>query len=386
MPRKITPSPDELPDEARLARGRARGKEARFTAAPAKAEMPGDYAATLKQIKDSLAQARLRTLVATNVSFISSYWQIGAIILTRQKNEGWGAKVIDRLSADLREAFPDMSGLSPRNLKYMRAFAVAWPDQAIVQRSIAQLPWRHNIALLDKLADTPTRLWYAEAAARHGWSQAVLIHQIEARQHLRQGKAQHNFPSTLPPADSDLATQIFKDPYLFDFVGTDGSRREKELEAGLVAHIQHFLLELGTGFAFIGRQVHLEVGDQDFFLDLLFYHTRLRRHVVVELKAGRFAPEHLGQMNLYLAAVDDLLKHPDDQPSIGLLLCKSRDKVVVEYALRGVASPIGVANWTTELTASLPADLAPSLPSIAQIEAELAAASPPKPKRKPRTP
>ena len=363
----------------RLSRGRVR-EDARFTAAPARASLPVGYAATFAEIKARVQQARLRTVVAANHAMVLAYWDIGRVILMQQEAQGWGAKVIDRLSADLRQAFPDMQGLSPRNLKYMRSFAAAWPDVAIVQEVLAQIGWSQNLALLDKLRDPTSRLWYAQQAALHGWSHNVLALQIEARQHQRIGKATNNFPKALPPPDSDLATQIFKDPYLFDFLGTADPRREREVEQALVDHIQRFLLELGAGFAFVGRQVHLEVGDQDFYVDLLFYHLKLRRYVVVELKAVAFEPGFAGQMSLYLAAADDLLRHADDQPTIGLLLCKENNKLVVEYALRGTASPIGVAQWKTQLTESLPKEFKGSLPSVAEIEAEFAA--PPKPRAK----
>lgn len=357
--------------DARLSRGRVRAG-AGFPVAPSKASLPDGYADTLAGLKTRLAEARLRTVLAANSALVVTYWEIGRTILARQKASGWGAKVIDRLSADLREAFPDMSGLSLRNLMYMRAFAAAWPDPAIVQGALAQLSWYQNIALLDKLSDAPTRLWYARKAREQGWSQPVLVAQIANRLHTRQGAAQTNFAVTLPPADSDLATGVFKDPYVFDFLGTDGVRRERELEAGLVEHIQKFLLELGAGFAFVGRQVHLEVGDDDFYLDLLFYHTRLRRYVVVELKTGAFEPGHVGQMSLYLSAVDDLLKHAEDRPTIGLLLCKERNKLVVEYALRGLEKPVGVADWATRLTESLPPEMRGDLPTIEELERELA--------------
>ena len=373
MPRlkKSTALTNRRPDE-RLSRGRARD-EARFTAPAPAAEMPSGYGSMPSEIKERMRQARLRTVLAANAAMVLSYWEVGRVILARQQAEGWGAKVIDRLSNDLRQAFPDMQGLSPRNLKYMRAFAAAWPEEAIVQRVVAQLPWKQNIALLDKLSTPGERLWYAEKAAQHGWSQPVLCLQIENHLHQRQGKAQNNFAFTLPPADSDLAAQIFKDPYLFDFVGTGDPRREREVEQALVDHIQKFLLELGTGFAFVGRQVHLEVGGDDFYLDLLFYHVRLRRYVVVELKNREFQPGDAGQMNLYLSAADDLLRHPDDPPAIGLLLCKGRNKLVVEYALRGLDKPIGVAAWKAQLVESLPPDLQSSLPTVAQLEAELSA-------------
>lgn len=293
------------------------------------------------------------------------------MILERQERAGWGAKVIDRLAADLREAFPDMKGFSPRNLRYMRAFAAAWPGHAIVQRVVAQLPWRQNLALLERLGDPDARLWYAKETLRHGWSQPILCMQIEARAHARQGMAITNFAETLPSGDSDLAVQVFKDPYLFDFLGTADPRREREIEQALVGHIQSFLLELGTGFAFVGRQVPLEVGDQDFQIDLLFYHLKLRCYVVVELKAVPFDPAFVGQLNLYLSAADDLLRHPDDEPTIGLLLCRSKNKVVVEYALRHLKRPIGVAGWETNLVEKLPKAFAGSLPTVEEIEAEL---------------
>ena len=276
-------------DESRLARGRVRD-EARFTAAPPVAELPASYPATLAEIKRRVQQSRLRTVLAANATMVMAYWEIGQVIRARQQSEGWGAKVIDRLSADLRETFPDMQGLSPRNLKYMRSFATAWPDVAIVQEALAQIGWYQNITLLDKLSDATTRLWYAQQAAHHGWSQSILCIQIETRLHQRQGKAPNNFPQTLPPADSDLAAQIFKDPYLFDFLGTADPRREREVEQALVDHMQRFLLELGAGFAFVGRQVHLEVGDQDFYLDLLFYHLKLRRYVVSNSKPAPSPP------------------------------------------------------------------------------------------------
>jgi len=309
--------------------------------------------------------------MAANAAMVLLYWDIGRKILERQARKGWGARVIDRLSSDLREAFPDMRGLSPRNLKYMRAFAAAWPQRTIVQRVVAQIPWRQNIALLERLDHPEARLWYAQQAIRNGWSQPILRLQIEDRAHERQGQAVTNFPAVLPPAASDMAAQAFKDPYLFDFLGTADPRREREVEQALVDHIQRFLLELGSGFAFMGRQVHLEVGSRDYYLDLLFYHVKLRRYVVVELKAVPFDAAFVGQMNLYLSAVDDLLRHPDDQPTIGLLLCKEKDKLTVEYALRDMRKPIGVAQWRTHLAESLPKRLQASLPSIEQLEAEL---------------
>ena len=245
------------------------------------------------------------------------------------------------------------------------------PARQIVQQGVAQFPWSHNVVLLDKIGDAETRLWYARKARAEGWGRNVLAMQIEARLHEREGRAITNFPATLPPGDSDMAIQVFKDPYLFDFLGTAASRTEREIEQALIDHMQRFLLELGAGFAFVGRQVLLEVGNQDFYADLLFYHLKLRRYVVVEFKAVPFNPAFVGQMNLYLSAVDDLLRHPDDQPAIGLLLCKSKDRLVVEYALRGFDKPMGVAEWETRLVESLPDELKGSLPSVEEIEVEL---------------
>lgn len=355
---------------SRRALGRDRD-EARFTVPAMVAELPPDYAATLADLKKRIQASRIKTVLSANTAMILAYWKIGQIILKRQKSEGWGAKVIDRLSFDLRNAFPDMQGFSPRNLKYMRAFAATWPDRAIVQRGVAQIPWRQNIALLERLHDADSRLWYAKQTIKNGWSQPILCLQIEGQAHARQGKAIHNFPATLPPADSDMAGQMFKDPYLFDFLGTADPRREREVEQALVGHIQRFLLELGAGFAFMGRQMHLEVGSQDFYLDLLFYHVKLRCYVVVELKAVPFEPGFAGQMNMYLSAVDDLLRHPDDKPTIGLLLCRSKDKVVVEYALRDIKKPIGVAQWETKIVKALPKEFKGSLPTVQEIEKEM---------------
>lgn len=363
--RKAVIAPD-----ARVSRGRVR-EEASFPAPPPHASLPQTYAAVLGEIKQRIRTERLKTVMAANAVMVMLYWDIGRLILDRQQTEGWGAKVIDRLSVDLRDAFPEMTGLSPRNLKYMRSFAAAWPDAAIVQETLAQIPWYHQIALLEQCEHPQERLWYARQSAANGWSHNILRLQIESRAHERQGRAVHNFALTLPPVDSDMAGQAFKDPYLFDFLGTADPRREREIEQALVDHIQRFLLELGAGFAFVGRQVHLEVGEQDFYVDLLFYHLHLRRFVVVELKAVPFDPGFVGKMNLYLSAVDDLLKHPDDKPAIGLLLCRSKRKLVVEYALRGFASPIGVAEWETQITKHLPKDLKGSLPTVAEIEAEL---------------
>lgn len=359
---------DPVPE--RKQRGRI-DRSVMFPVPPPASDAPPDYAAWLADLKARIQQQRLRVVLASNAVMVLLYWDIGRSILDKQDVQGWGSRVIDRLAADLREAFPEMKGFSPRNLKYMRAFAAAWPDPEIVQQSVAQLSWRHNLALLEKLRSPDDRLWYAAKTMEYGWSSNILVLQIEAQAHRRQGKAQTNFPATLPPPDSDMAVQVFKDPYLFDFLGTDAPRREAELEQGLVTHMQKFLLELGQGFAFVGRQVHLEIGDDDFYLDLLFYHLKLRRYVVIELKARKFQPGDGAQLGMYMTAVDRLLCHPNDKPTLGLLLVREKNRVLVEYALGGSARPISVAEWDTRLTHALPEELQASLPTIEEIEAEL---------------
>ena len=330
---------------------------------------PQGYADWLTELKRRIHTAQQRAALAVNQELVGLYWQIGRDILARQAEQGWGAKVIDRLAHDLRTAFPDMKGFSPRNLKYMRAFAEAWPDEPFVQAVLAQLPWYHHLALLDKLPGSETRKWYVAKAIEHNWSRNVLVMQIESRLLERSGKAVTNFPSTLPAPQSDLARESIKDPYRFDFLGLTDKAQEREIEGALVRHVTDFLLELGAGFAFVGRQVLLNVGGDEFFIDLLFYHLKLRCYVVIELKGGKFKPEHLGQLGFYLTAVDAQVKHPNDGPTIGLLLCKGKNKVVAEYALRNNTQPLGVAEY--QLVESLPAELQTSLPSIEQIEREL---------------
>lgn len=265
-----------------------------------------------------------------------------------------------------------MGGLSPRNLLAMKIFAREFPEGPIAQQPVAQLPWGHVLQIMQRLKAPAAREFYIREAVAHGWSRSILEIQIQGQLHLRAGKAVNNFALTMPPAESDMAAQLFKDPYLFDFIGTADPRREAEVEQALMDHVQRFLLELGAGFAFVGRRVHLEVGGDDFYLDLLFYHLRLRRYVVIELKARAFEPGDVGQINLYRAAVDDLLRHPDDQPTIGLLLCRGKNKLVVEYALSGLDQSIAVADWKKQITETLPAEFQGSLPTIAEIEAELA--------------
>lgn len=342
-----------------------------FPVAPKLSEMSDSYLNFIEEIKKEIQNQRIAVVLNANSSMICLYWNIGKAILQKQEEEGWGAKVIDRMAKDLKDAFPDMSGFSPRNIKYMRKFAECWPDFEIVQQVVAQIPWRTNRMLLDKLDTQEERIWYAYKTIENGWSSTVLDLQIQSKLIERTGKSVNNFPVALPPADSDMANQIFKDPYLFDFLGTDMPRREVEIERKLTEHIQNFLLELGQGFAFVGRQVHLEVGGDDFYIDLLFYHLKLRCYVVIELKACDFEPGFISQLNMYQNVVNDILRHPSDNPTIGLLLVKGKNQTVVEYSLAGYQNPIGVAEWKNQMVKSLPEELKSSLPSIEEIEKEL---------------
>lgn len=331
--------------------------------------LPPDYAAWLCELKTRIHSAQQRAALAVNRELVLLYWQIGQDILQRQSREGWGAKVIERLAQDLRSAFPEMKGFSRANLMYMRSFAEAWPDPQIVQQAVGQLPWGHNLVLLAKLKSSEQRLAYAARAIEHGWSRTMLTIHIERRLLEREGQAANNFALQLPKPGSDLAREALKDPYLFDFLDVGKEAGERALEDALVRHVTQFLLELGAGFAYVGRQVPLEVGGDDFFLDLLFYHLKLRCYVVVELKATAFKPEHTGQLSFYLSAVDAQIKHEHDAPTIGLLLCKSKNKVVAEYALRDINKPMGVAEY--QLLEALPKDLQTSLPSVEEIEKAL---------------
>lgn len=338
---------------------------------PTSSALPASYAEWLSQLKKDIACARQRATLAVNSELVGLYARIGREILTRQETQGWGARVIERLALDLKDAFPDMRGWSSSNLKYMRFFAQQCPDGRIGQQPADQLPWFHIVILLTKVEDQGEREWYALQTVQHGWSRTTLELHIKNRLRQRQGVAITNFADRLPPPDSALAQETLKDPYLFDFLGLGDEAQEREIENGLMRHITRFLLELGSGFAFVGRQVRLEVAGDEFFIDLLFYHTRLKRYVVVELKAVAFKPEHAGQLNFYLSAVDAQIKAEDDNPTIGLLLCKQQNRLVAEYALNGIEKPIGVAQY--QLIRNLPEKLGNSLPSIEAIEAEFAA-------------
>lgn len=331
--------------------------------------LPQDYPAFLQSLKERIRQAQVRAALSVNRELVLLYWQIGREILNRQEQEGWGAKVIDRLAQDLRQAFPQMKGFSPRNLKYMRAFAQAYPEEAFVQQAAAQIPWFHNCLILDRLKDPAEREWYIRACIQHGWSRAILEAQIETGLYRRQGAALTNFARTLPAPQSELAQQVLKDPYNFDFLSLHDEAVERDLERALLEHLQRFMLELGVGFAFVGSQYHLEVDGQDYYLDLLFYHLKLRCYVVIDLKMTEFKPEYAGKMNFYLSAVDDLLRHPTDGPTLGLILCKSKRRLTVEYALRDLSKPLGVSSF--QLAEALPKELEAALPSVEQLEAEL---------------
>ena len=348
------------------------------------AALPADYSALLVDIKNRIRTAQTRASLSVNRELIQLYWDIGHLIVERQRAQGWGRSVVERLAADIQKGFPGMTGFSPQNIWYMRAFYLAWTDdveslQPAVGESratsppaaAAQIPWGQNIELVTKLKNPLQRLWYAEQTTANGWSRPMLVHWIESDLYSRQGKSVTNFSNALPPPQSDLAKQIVRDPYNFDFLTLREPVAERELEDGLLSHIRKFLIELGAGFAFVGQQVHLEVGGEDFYIDLLFYHLKLRCYVVIDLKATSFKPEYTGKMNFYLSAVDDLLRHPDDKLSLGLILCKTRSKIVAEYALRNVGSPMSIAHYTTKLVASLPAEFKDSLPRPEEIEAEL---------------
>jgi predicted nuclease of restriction endonuclease-like (RecB) superfamily len=331
--------------------------------------LPEGYESFVEELKDRIRSVQVRAALSVNRELVVLYWRIGRDILNRQKQEGWGARIIDRLSLDLAKAFPAMRGFRARNLKYMRAFAEAYPEEEFVQQVVAQLPWGHQVRILDAVKDPSQREWYVRQAFENGWSRNVLVHQIESRLFERQGRALTNFDRTLPPPQSDLAQELLKDPYHFDFLTLGPDLLERDLERSLIEHIRDFLLELGKGFAFVASQFHLEVAGQDYFLDLLFYHVRLHCYIVIDLKIEEFKPEFAGKMNFYLSAVDDLLRQPQDQPTLGIILCKDRDRLVAEYTLRDLNKPMGVAEY--RLTGALPERLRAELPTSDDLIKEL---------------
>lgn len=333
---------------------------------PNNLHLPSGYHELLQDLKSRIHEARLRASFAVSRELVLLYWSIGENILVRQQAEGWGTKVIDRLAHDLQTEFPGAEGFSGRSLKYMKSFAEAWPDRQIVQQVAALLPWGHHMVLLDRLKDPQLREWYLRAAIEYGWSRNVMVLQIKSGLHEREGKALTNFRHALPPPDSDLAEQILKDPYNFDFLTVSKQAHEREIERGLLTHLRDLLLELGRGFAFVGSQVPLEVGDETFYLDLLFYHIRLHCYFVIELKTGKFKPEWAGKLNFYLAALNGTMRTPVEGPSIGILLCESKSGPIVEFALENINQPIGVSTY--RVTRELPAPIREELPTVEDLQ------------------
>jgi predicted nuclease of restriction endonuclease-like (RecB) superfamily len=341
-------------------------------------EADSGYRNWLIQLKDKLRRVQIKAAVAVNREMLQFYWELGADIVEKQKSSSWGDRFLPLLSRDLFSEFPEMKGFSVSNLKYMRQWFLFYAggfsigQQAVGQiaqppvSQITQIPWGHNLAIIAKCKNLDEALYYVQNTIAYGWSRSVLTHQIESGLWQREGKAITNFTKTLPASQLELANQTFKDPYILDFIMLAKEHSERELEQGLIQHITQFLLELGAGFAYIGRQVPLQVGERDFFIDLLFYHTSLHCYVVVELKTVDFEPEHAGKLNFYIKAVDEKFRNAGDQPTIGLLLCKYKDKLVAEYALSDIHKPMGVSEY--QLTHSLPLNLKSSLPTVEEIE------------------
>lgn len=338
---------------------------------PRPSGLPPDYASLLAELKSRVRAAQVKAALSVNRELIRLHWNMGRRILESQRQQGWGAHIVERLSADLRAEFPDMSGFSATNLRYMRVFAEAWPDETILQQVAGELPWFHNVILLTRLKEKSQRLWYGRKSIEHGWSRNMLELHIDSRLFEREGKAITNFAQTLHPPQSDLAHQVLKDPYTFDFLTIAAHAKEKEVEQGLIDHVQKLLLELGKGFAFVGRQLRFEVAGKEYSVDLLFYNLHLRCFVVIDLKTGAFKPEHAGKLNFHLSLVDDRMRHATDAPTIGIVLVRQKNRTLVEYALRDLLKPIGVAEWQTRLVDSLPPELESSLPSIEDIESRL---------------
>lgn len=369
------------------------------------------YRSILDNLKEKIRLARVKAILSVNAQLLQVYWEIGKVILEQQKNEGWGAKIIDRLATDLKVEFPDETGFSVRNLKYMRAFAEAYPsfqftqgtlaqvkntenqrdtilqdgldlivqplaaqlgqlpNIQFVQSMVAQISWTHHTIILDKIKELPERLFYIRKTIENGWSKNILKLQIETDLYQRQGNTINNFELTIPAYESDLVKETFKSPYLFDFLTLAEDAKEKDIERGLIQHLKKFMLELGRGFAYVGNQFNLKVENDEYFLDLLFYNINLHCYVIFELKVGDFKPEHTGKLNFYINTVDGEIKSPKDSPTIGILLCKTPNKTEVKYALKGIDTPLGIAEY--ELTSSLPKQLKSEMPSITELEAEI---------------
>lgn len=344
------------------------------------------YSELLDRIKTRIRQGQTRAVLSANAEMIHTYWDVGRMICERQIQAGWGAGVLPRLSHDLHNQLPEVKGFSVRNLKLMTQFYREYAEMTSIgqqpvaqlvkakksskgQHVVAQIPWGHNVLLMQKIKDKVIRIWYMQKTIEQGWGRDLLAMMIKSEMHKREGKAVSNFMQRLPAPQSDLVQQTLKDPYIFDFLTLEEPFHERELETSLVRHLEKFLVELGQGFAFVGRQYHIDVGEHDFYIDLLFYHLRLRCFVVIDLKKGPFKPDYAGKMNFYCNVIDDYLKHESDKPTIGLILCQDREKVLAEYSLRNINKPIGVSQY--ELTRALPKKLKSSLPTIEQIETEL---------------
>ena len=326
------------------------------------------YKEFISGIKTRIKNSQKKALLGVNKELLILYWNIGKVILKYQDKEGWGAKVIDNISKEIKDEFPNLKGFSSRNLKYMRKFAAEYQDIQFVQQVVAQIPWSHNIILMDKLSDIEKRIWYINKTIENGWSRNVLVHQIESNLFERQNNdiKTTNFMEKLEAPNNNFAVEALKDPYIFDFITMTEEMNERDIESQLVKKVTKLLLELGSGFAFIGNQYKLQVGGEDYYLDLLFYNLKLRCYVVVELKTGKFKPEYAGKLNFYLSAVDDMLKTEIDNPSIGIILCKEKNRLVAEYSLKDMTKPIGVSEY--KLLEKIPEDLKGTLPSIEEIE------------------
>jgi len=332
---------------------------------------PTKYNDFIKQLKQKIQTSQIKASIRVNEELLKLYWDMAQMIIAKQKESSWGDSIIQKISRDLQEEFPNIKGFSVTNIKYMRNWYLFWNDsnRPQVVDEIFKIPWGHNREIITKLKETQEAIYYVKQTLHYGWSRAVLVHQIESRLYHREGKAITNFETKLPPPQSDLAKATLKDPYNFDFLSMSKKYNERELEDALIEHISHFLLELGSGFAFVGRQYQLVIGGDEFFVDLLFYHIRLKCYVVVELKTVKFKPEFAGQLNFYVSAINAELKEPNDNPTIGILICKSKNNTVVEYALNSIDNPIGVSEY--ELVSKLPTEFKSTLPTIEEIEAEL---------------
>ncbi len=335
---------------------------------PKGALIPNGYVEWVSQLKNDIRTAQTKAMLAVNAGMITLYWHIGREIAARQEANGWGSHIIPQLADDLRSEFPDMKGFSTRNLGYMKSFAAAWPSELILQQLAAKLPWVHNCVLIDKVKDPGVREWYARAACENGWSRAVLVHQIDTDLYRRDGKSQNNFELTVPPPQSDMVKAVFKDQYIFDFIELAHDAHERHLEAKLTEKVTKFLLEMGKGFAFLGSQYHIEFGGQDFYIDLLLYHTRLHRYVVIDLKMDQFTPEYAGKMNFYINLVNNHVKTDHDNPTVGLILCRERNNLIVDYSLGGIVTPIAVSDYRPNV---LPHELAKELPKPNEMSAKL---------------